>query len=81
MTKRYNLCIDEYESFMKEDHNGEYVKYKDVEKILLHNRSHTCAVRHVISSSKLNSVPCYDYQDCSKCDIYQSVEDAKGENK
>ena len=60
MTKRYNLCIDEYKSFMKEGHNGEYVKYKDIEKILLHNRRHTCAVRHVISNSKLNSAPCYD---------------------
>jgi len=60
---------------MKEDHNGEYVKYKDIEKILLQNRSHTCAVRHVVSNSKLNSVPCYDYQDCSKCDMYQDKDD------
>lgn len=69
MIQRYSLEIDEYESYMKHDEDGEYVKWNDVKDSVL--RKDFCQVKHIVSSYYHREVPCYIHYDCRVCDIYQ----------
>lgn len=70
MLKRYKIFPGGLgEININEDENGEWVKYSDISLLI---RSETCDVKHVVSMGDLfKCIPCYEYYNCSECDIYQ----------
>lgn len=66
MIKRYSFHIDEYNSSIKEDSNGEYVKYEDVKSFI---KEVTCSNKHFVSSSS-NADICFEKYTCDICTNY-----------
>lgn len=67
--KRYTISSDEWGLIINEEEEGGWVKYSDISSLI---RSETCNVKYVVSAcNSFTCIPCYEYYDCSLCDLYQ----------
>lgn len=66
MIKRYSFHIDEYNSSIKEDNDGEYVKYEDIKYLLKHE---SCKNKFFVSD-----IICYKNYGCNNCAHFKENE-------